>query len=64
MLQAFEYEKRDNCINTHQEFFDSNEGKFNHPLVVGIVNEIMAQREAAALNQENNDTNHVSTSSS
>lgn len=48
VLQAFEYEKRDNCIKTHQEFFDSTDGKFNHPLVVNLVNEIKAQREKAA----------------
>lgn len=44
VLQAFEYEKRDNCPSAHQEFFDSNEGKFNHPMVVDLVNEIKAQR--------------------
>lgn len=46
VMQAFEYEKRDNCPNVHQEFFDSNEGKFNHPLVIDLVNEIKAQRNA------------------
>lgn len=50
VMQAFEYEKRDNCANTHQEFFDSTEGKFNHPLVVDIVNKIVSQREAFASN--------------
>lgn len=63
-MQAFEYEKRDNCIKTHQEFFDSNEGKFNHPLVIDLVNEIKAQREAAADNQEKDQSNHVSATSS
>lgn len=52
VLQAYEYEKRDNCLKTHQEFFDSTDGKFNHPLVVNLVNEIKAQREAAAENQQ------------
>lgn len=50
VMQAFEYEKRDNCLNAHQEFFDSTEGKFNHPMVVNIVNRIKSQREAAASN--------------
>lgn len=69
VLQAYEYEKRDNCIKTHQEFFDSTDGKFNHPLVVNLVNEIKAQREAtaaaatstAAENQQTNsdDTNNA-----
>lgn len=64
VMQAFEYEKRDNCVKTHQEFFDSTEGKFDHPLVVDIVNEIKTQREAAAESQEKNQTNHVSATSS
>lgn len=64
VMQAFEYEKRDNCIKTHQEFFDSNEGKFNHPLVVDLVNEINAQRESAAEKQEKPPSNHVSANSS
>lgn len=64
VMQAFEYEKRDNCIKQHQEFFDSTEGKFNHPLIVDIVNEIKAQREAAAENQEKSQPQHVSSSSS
>lgn len=64
VMQAFEYEKRDNCIKTHQEFFDSTEGKFNHPLVVDLVNEIKAQRESAAEKEEKSQPNHVSANSS
>lgn len=64
VMQAFEYEKRDNCIKTHQEFFDSNDGKFNHPLVIDLVNEIKAQREAAAKEDEKTEPNHVSANSS
>lgn len=64
VMQAFEYEKRDNCIKHHQEFFDSNEGKFNHPLVVDLVNEIKAQREAAAEKDDKSQSNHVSANSS
>lgn len=61
VMQAFEYEKRDNCANAHQEFFDSTEGKFNHPLVVDIFNKIMSQRAAFATNgQESNGTKNDS----
>lgn len=55
VMQAFEYEKRDNCVNGHQEFFDSTEGKFSHPLVVDIVNRIKSQREAVASNDHVSD---------
>lgn len=44
IMQAFEYEKRDNCPSYHQEFFDNIDGKINHPFVVKIFNEIKAQR--------------------
>ncbi|KAL7739234.1 hypothetical protein ACLKA6_015092 [Drosophila palustris] len=48
VMQAFEYEKRDNCLLKHQEFFDSTEGKFNHPFVKKLVNEIYEQRDLLA----------------
>ncbi|XP_037960561.1 uncharacterized protein LOC119689737 [Teleopsis dalmanni] len=48
VMQAFEYEKRDNCLLKHQEFFDSTEGKFNHPFVKKLVNEIYEQRQVLA----------------
>ncbi|CAD6996650.1 unnamed protein product [Ceratitis capitata] len=44
VMQAFEYEKRDNCLLKHQEFFDSTEGKFNHPFIRKLVAEIYEQR--------------------
>uniref|UniRef100_A0A182MZH1 5'-deoxynucleotidase HDDC2 n=1 Tax=Anopheles dirus TaxID=7168 RepID=A0A182MZH1_9DIPT len=44
VMQAYEYEKRDNCPQQLQEFFDSTENKFSHPLVVDIVNAIKQQR--------------------
>lgn len=47
-MQAFEYEKRDDCLLKHQEFFDSTEGKFNHPFVKKLVNEIYEQRNKLA----------------
>ena len=46
VMQAFEYEKRDNCLMKHQEFFDSTEGKFQHPFVKKLVKEIYDQRKA------------------
>lgn len=49
VMQAFEYEKRDNCPLKHQEFFDSTKGKFTHTLVKNIVNEINIQREKYAV---------------
>ncbi|XP_023307644.2 uncharacterized protein LOC111689403 [Lucilia cuprina] len=48
VMQAFEYEKRDDCLLKHQEFFDSTEGKFNHPFVKKLVNEIYEQRDKLA----------------
>lgn len=44
VMQAFEYEKRDDCPGTHQEFFDSTEGKFDHQMVRKLVEEIKNQR--------------------
>lgn len=55
MLQAFEYEKRDGCINKHQEFFNSTQGKFRHPLVKNIVKEIITQRQKLALETQADD---------
>lgn len=48
VMQAYEYEKRDSCPQKLQEFFDSTENKFSHPLVVDIVNAIKEQRAKAA----------------
>lgn len=44
VMQALEYEKRDDCPGRHQEFFDSTDGKFNHPMVQKLVQEIKDQR--------------------
>lgn len=44
IMQAFEYEKRDDSPNKLQEFFDSTEGKFQHSFIKNIVKEIYAQR--------------------
>lgn len=44
LMQAFEYEKRNESPKTLQEFFDSTEGKFKHPLIMSLVSEINSQR--------------------
>ncbi|XP_067625637.1 5'-deoxynucleotidase HDDC2-like [Eurosta solidaginis] len=43
IMMTFEYEKRDNCLLKHQEFFDSNEGKFYHSFTKKLVDEIYVQ---------------------
>ena len=49
ILQAFEYEQRDNCPKKHQEFFDSTDGKIANPLMKDLVEELKKQREAHQL---------------
>lgn len=57
VLQAYEYERRDNCISKHQEFFDSTEGKFDHPFVKNLVQEIYNQRNKKISNIDNENVN-------
>lgn len=45
LLQAFEYEKRDNCPGRLQEFIESTRGRFNHPFILDLVNEVYCQRD-------------------
>ena len=45
ILQAFEYEKRENTPQKLQEFFTATEGKFNHPFIKDLVTELYKQRE-------------------
>lgn len=45
ILQAFEYEKRENAPKKLQEFFTATEGKFNHPFIQGLVTELYRQRQ-------------------
>ncbi|XP_055714104.1 5'-deoxynucleotidase HDDC2 [Phlebotomus papatasi] len=52
VLQAFEYEKRDNCVGKHKEFVDTVHGKSLHPLVGSLIDEIKAQREALMKDKE------------
>lgn len=42
--QAFEYEKRECKPGFLQEFFTAVEGKFSHPLVTGLLDELNKQR--------------------
>lgn len=44
VMQAFEYEKKENSLRL-QEFFDNTEGKFQHPFVQKLVQEIYSQRK-------------------
>lgn len=45
ILQAFEYEKREKTPKKLQEFFSSTEGKFDHPFIQELVQELYRQRE-------------------
>ncbi|CAB3256478.1 unnamed protein product [Arctia plantaginis] len=45
ILQAFEYEKRENSPKKLQEFFTATEGKFDHPFIKDLVTELYKQRE-------------------
>lgn len=45
ILQAFEYEKREKKPQKLQEFFTATEGKFNHPYIRELVDELYRQRE-------------------
>ena len=45
ILQAFEYEKAEGNVGRLQEFFDSTNGKFNHPLVTKWVEELHKLRQ-------------------
>jgi putative hydrolase of HD superfamily len=44
ILQAFEYEKAGSGPRSLQEFFDSTNGKFSHPLVASLVTELNKKR--------------------
>lgn len=46
ILQAFEYEKRENTPNKLQEFFTATDGKFKHPYIQELAKELYSQREA------------------
>ncbi|XP_046383022.1 5'-deoxynucleotidase HDDC2 [Ischnura elegans] len=44
ILQAFEYEKESKKPRSLQEFFDSTNGKFTHPMIVALAEEVYKQR--------------------
>lgn len=46
IMQAYEYEKRDNVPGEHEEFFTSTNGKIRHPFINQLATEITATREA------------------
>lgn len=62
VLQAYEYEKRDHSPLQHQEFFDSTEGKFNHPFVVRLVEQIKSQRLADKAREDETTTTTATSS--
>ncbi|XP_045459340.1 5'-deoxynucleotidase HDDC2 [Melitaea cinxia] len=45
ILQAYEYEKRDNAPKKLEEFFKATYGKFNHPFIQDLAKELYKQRE-------------------
>lgn len=57
IMQAFEYEKRDDSPEKLQEFFDSTQGKFNHPFIKKLVDEIYGQR---LMHRKNSQQQHSS----
>lgn len=46
LMQAYEYEKRDNTLGTLEEFFVSTNGKIRHPFINKLASDITAEREA------------------
>lgn len=49
ILQAFEYENEENRAQGLQEFFDSTDGKFKHPLVKSWVQELYQLRNSSEI---------------
>lgn len=45
ILQAFEYEKRENAPKKLDEFFQATYGKFNHPFIQDLAKELYRQRD-------------------
>ncbi|CAH2102346.1 unnamed protein product [Euphydryas editha] len=45
ILQAYEYEKRENTPKKLEEFFKATYGKFNHPFIQDLAKELYKQRE-------------------
>lgn len=45
IFTAYNYERRDNEPKKLQEFFDSTDGKFRHPLIKNLVEKMLEERE-------------------
>lgn len=50
IMQAYEYEKRDNVPGKLEEFFARTNGKIRHPFIKKLASDITATREALACN--------------
>lgn len=46
MMQAFEYEKRDNILGKLEEFFVATNGKIKHPFISKLASDIVSERGA------------------
>ncbi|KAK1133328.1 hypothetical protein K0M31_011143 [Melipona bicolor] len=46
IMQAYEYEKRDNIPGKLEEFFSATDGKIGHPFIKQLASEITATRQA------------------
>lgn len=53
IMQAYEYEKRDNAPGVLEEFFVATNGKIRHPFIKKVANEITAKREALRYSSSN-----------
>ncbi|XP_033333715.1 5'-deoxynucleotidase HDDC2 [Megalopta genalis] len=53
MMQAYEYEKRDNVPGILEEFFVATNGKIRHPFINKMASEIKERREALYRNSSN-----------
>ncbi|XP_076682664.1 5'-deoxynucleotidase HDDC2 isoform X1 [Andrena cerasifolii] len=54
IMQAYEYEKRDNVPGVLEEFFVATNGKIRHPFINQLASEITATREALCRKSSNN----------
>ncbi|XP_061935621.1 5'-deoxynucleotidase HDDC2 [Apis cerana] len=50
IMQAYEYEKRDNIPGKLEEFFTTTSGKIRHPFIQKLASEIIARRQALCCN--------------
>ncbi|XP_031775887.1 HD domain-containing protein 2 isoform X2 [Apis florea] len=50
IMQAYEYEKRDNIPGKLEEFFTTTNGKIRHPFIQKLASEIIERRQALCCN--------------